>query len=211
MIKYHCFTVNFVQVNSYIVWDETNKACLIDPGFSSQEEQQQFIQFLNKNELTLERCIVTHMHFDHILGARFIEDYFGVNIEVPCVDMNVLPDLSTQLSAFGMPKTPDCDFTPIPMDIQKGDTIHFGHSSLKILETPGHSPGHCTFYDPNGDGMIFCGDVIFCNGMGRSDLWGGDYETLINSIQNVLMKLPDSTLVLSGHGPITTIGRERPN
>lgn len=211
MINYKCFTVNFVQVNSYLVWDDTREACLIDPGFSNTEEQKQFSDFLVDNNLQLVRCIATHNHFDHVLGGRFIEEKYGIKVEVPYLELTELPPLSTQLSAFGLPASSEFDFTPVPLDATEVDTIQFGHTELKILETPGHSPGHYSYYYPLGDGLVFCGDVIFCNGMGRYDLWGGSYETLMNSIRQVMLKLPEDTKVLSGHGPVTTIGREKSN
>lgn len=212
MIRYQKFTVSFVQVNSYLVWDESLEACLIDPGFSTPSEQDQLINFIESNNLILVRCIATHMHFDHVLGARFVMDRFGIDVEVPSLEISTLPDLATQLRAFGMPFSEDFSFRPKPLNISEpGNCIVFGKSRLMILDTPGHSPGHYTYYDPTGEGLVFCGDVLFCDGMGRTDLWGGSYDTLMHSIISVLFKLPDTTKVLPGHGPETTIGREKRN
>lgn len=211
MLQTKRFTVNFVQVNTYLLWDESKKACLIDPGFSNPMECQELIDFLDQEGLTLVRCIATHLHFDHIMGGKFIKDHFGIAMEAPVIEMTELPSLSSQLKAFGMPFTTEYDFAYQPLDANNVESIEFGHTSLRILETPGHSPGHYSYYNPSGEGVVFCGDVLFCNGMGRYDLWGGSYEVLMNSIQKVLFELPDSTRVLSGHGPETTIEREKHN
>lgn len=211
MIQYKCFTVNLVQVNSYLLWDETLKACLIDPGFSTNSEQQQLIDFLEEHQLELVRCIATHNHFDHIWGGRFIEEQFGLKVEVPYLELTELPNLSAQLSAFGLPASSEYDFSPMPLDATKVDSIRFGNSELRVLETPGHSPGHYSYYSTSGEGVVFCGDVIFCNGIGRYDLWGGSYETLMNSIHQVIFQLPDCTKICSGHGTETTVEREKSN
>lgn len=208
MLRYHKFTVNFVQVNSYLVWDETKLACLIDPGFSNPNEQRLFLDFIQEESLQLVRCICTHKHFDHILGGAFIEQHFGIPIEIPQAEIASLPDLTTQLKAFGMPFDGNAySFEETPFE---SDTLSFGNTTFQVIETPGHSPGHISLYSVE-DKALFCGDVLFKEGMGRYDLWGASYEVLIDSIQNKLLKLPDDTIVFSGHGPETTIGAERKN
>lgn len=195
-----------VQVNSYLIWDESHKACIIDPGFLTKEEQDQFSTFLEDNDLHLERSIATHMHFDHLLGAHFIESLYGLSTEVPQEEMIALPSIDIQLKAFGInAPSGQFDYTATPLP----DKVTFGNIELKVLKTPGHSPGHVTFYDEI-DKILFCGDVLFRGGYGRYDLWGGDYNTLMGSIAQ-LLKLPNEVKVLSGHGPESTIGEERVN
>lgn len=208
MLQYRRFTVNFVQVNSYLIWDETRLACLVDPGFSTPAEQQIFDDFLTENELQLERCICSHKHFDHVLGGAFIKQRYGIDIEIPEVEITSLPDLSTQLATFGVPfDVAIFTFEETPL---KGDSVTFGNTTFQILQTPGHSPGHISLYSPDHK-VLFCGDVLFKNGMGRYDLWGASYEVLMDSIKNTLFRLPHETIVLSGHGLQTTIGAEKAN
>ena len=206
MLQYKRFTVNMVQVNSYLLWDETNIACIIDPGFSNEGECQMLSNFMEQHELQLERSLATHLHFDHVLGARFIEEHFGIETEATSLEISRLPSIEQQLVAFGIPaEEGSFSFTPKQL---KGP-VHFGNTTLEVLKTPGHSPGHVTFYDSTSEVML-CGDVLFKNGMGRYDLWGGDYGTLMNSVDQ-LLQLPEETVVLSGHGPETTIKAERAN
>lgn len=206
MLQYKRFTVNMVQVNSYLLWDETNIACIIDPGFSNERECQILCNFMEQHQLQLERSLATHLHFDHVLGARFIEEHFGIETEATSLEISRLPSIEQQLVAFGIPEEGGSfSFTPKPL---KGP-VRFGNTMLEVLKTPGHSPGHVTFYDSTS-GVMLCGDVLFKNGMGRYDLWGGDYGTLMNSISQ-LLQLPEATVVLSGHGPETTIKAERTN
>lgn len=206
MLQYERFTVNMVQVNSYLLWDETNIACIIDPGFSNEGECQMLCDFMEQQQLQLERSLATHLHFDHVLGARFIEEHFGIETEASSLEISRLPSIDQQLVAFGIPQEEGrFSFTPKPLK----SSVHFGNTTLEVLKTPGHSPGHVTFYDSTS-GVMLCGDVLFKNGMGRYDLWGGDYGTLMNSIGQ-LLQLPEETVVLSGHGLETTIKAERVN
>lgn len=193
-----------VQVNSYLIWDETNLACIIDPGFSNIQEEMSLIDFLDKEGLQLSRCIATHKHFDHVLGAKFIKEHFGVDIEIPKGEIMGFPDVDSQLVAFGIPASGGkYDF--IPKELSSSVTI--GNTTLEVISTPGHSPAHVSFYEKDS-GVLFCGDVIFRGGHGRYDLWGSSYDELMKSI-DTLLRLPANTLVLSGHGAETTIGVER--
>lgn len=204
MLQYHRFVCNMVQVNSYLVWDESKLACIIDPGFSNSSEELELINFLDQEGLQLSRCIATHLHFDHVLGARFIKEHFGIPLEAPRGEIDSLPNIDQQLKAFGIPVTEGkytCEAQALP------NTITIGNTTFEVIKTPGHSPDHITLYQPE-NGVIFCGDVIFRGGFGRYDLWGASYEVLMDSIAS-LLTLPEETIVLSGHGPETTIGSER--
>lgn len=203
MLQYRRFVCNMVQVNSYLVWDESKLACLIDPGFSNPSEEQELINFLDQEGLQLSRCIATHLHFDHVLGAKFIQEHFSIPLEAPKGDMEGLPNIDQQLKAFGIPVVEgNFAFESIPLP----DKIQVGNTTFEVMKTPGHSPGHITLYD-KASGVIFCGDVIFRGGFGRYDLWGASYEVLMESI-DTLLSLPEETIVLSGHGLETTIGAE---
>lgn len=204
MLRYHKFVVNVVQENAYLLWDETNLACLIDPGFSNISEQQSLIDFLEKHELQLAKCLCTHLHFDHVWGAKFISEHYGIDVEASKEEIEVMPDLDSQLKSFGLPADVGTNsFKPL----SPPKVISFGNTELEVISTPGHSPGHICLYNHQSK-ALFCGDVLFKSGYGRYDLWGGDYESLMASIQG-LFTLPDDTIVLSGHGDITTIGAEK--
>ncbi|WP_297720327.1 MBL fold metallo-hydrolase [uncultured Porphyromonas sp.] len=206
MLQYKRFTVNMVQVNSYLLWDESKIACIVDPGFSNERERQMLCDFIELHQLQLERSLATHLHFDHVLGARFIEDHFGIITEAGKNEIVNVPSLDKQLVAFGIPQGEESfSFDPKPIK----EPLRFGNTTLEILETPGHSPGHVSFYNSES-GVLLCGDVLFKNGMGRYDLWGGDYATLMNSISK-LLQLPGETIVLPGHGLETSIQAERAN
>lgn len=207
MIQYKRFVVNMVQVNSYLIWDESKEACIIDPGFSTKKEQESFATFLESESLRLKRSIATHIHFDHVLGAKFIEEQFGIATEMPEKEIIQLPSIEEQLNFFGIVALPggQFDFNPLPLP----SMVKFGHSEFQVIETPGHSPSHVSFYSDE-DKLLFCGDVLFKGGYGRYDLWGGDYDTLMGSI-DILLELSKDVVVLSGHGPQTTIGAEKNN
>lgn len=206
-LNYQTFVTNMVQENSYLVWDDSGYACLIDPGFFNSSEQKMLIDFLDNQRLTLVRSIATHLHFDHVLGARFIADRFGIPTEVPSEEIKQLPSIEQQFVTFGIPLDQESyRFDPQPLP---EDTVRFGDIELKILKAPGHSPAHVTFWHKESQ-TLFCGDVLFRNGFGRYDLWGGDYKTLMDSI-SYLLTLDPETVVLPGHGQETTIGDERKN
>lgn len=193
-----------VQVNSYLVWDESKLACIIDPGFSNTSEELELIEFLDQEGLQLSRCIATHLHFDHVMGARFIKEHFGISIEAPKGEIENLPSIDQQLKAFGIPVIEG----KYAFEAQElPNTLTVGNTPFEVIKTPGHSPDHITLYEQES-GVIFCGDVIFRGGFGRYDLWGGSYEVLMDSIDK-LLALPEETIVLSGHGVETTIGAER--
>lgn len=204
MLQYRRFICNMVQVNSYLVWDESKLACVIDPGFSNVSEELELIDFLDKEGLQLSRCIATHLHFDHVMGARFIQEHFGIPLEAPKGEIDGLPSIDQQLKAFGIP----VEEGKYAFEVQVlPETIEVGNTTFEVIKTSGHSPDHITLYEKER-GVIFCGDVIFKGGFGRYDLWGASYEVLMNSIDK-LLALPEETVVLSGHGMETTIGAER--
>lgn len=210
MLTYRSFVVNFVQEVTYLIWDEDRQACLIDPGFSSTAEEERLEQVLQEEGLTLIRSIATHRHFDHLLGIKYIAEKFGILTEVPALDLQQMPNLTTQLRAFGVPAEEEQGAWEQALRLDTNDTIRVGKEELQVLHTPGHTPGHVIYYS-KGSGLLFTGDLLFRNGFGRYDLWGGSYADLMHSLQEVAFKLPSETRVLPGHGPETTIGEERIN
>jgi len=193
--------VGAIQTNCYIVGcEETKEGVVIDPGGDSEL----ILAEVEKAGLTIKYILNTHAHFDHILANGPLVKATGAPLAIHPLELPMLR-AGGGAAAFGLevPPGPEPD-----MELAEGDKISFGTHTFEVLFTPGHTVGHVSFYEPDTD-IIFDGDVLFAGGIGRTDLPGGDYETLMNSITEKLMILPDETTVCSGHGPVTTIGRER--
>ena len=186
--------------NCYLVADTAQRqAVLIDPG----EEPDTFLAELDTRAWTLAGIWLTHAHVDHVLGVGAVKARTGVPIWLHPDDRPLYDAASTQAGWFGL----RLDTLPPPdRKLAHGDMLHVGRFGFEVRHTPGHSPGSVSFI---GQGVAFCGDVLFAGSIGRTDLPGGDAPTLLQSIHRHLLTLPDSTVVRSGHGPETTIGVER--
>jgi glyoxylase-like metal-dependent hydrolase (beta-lactamase superfamily II) len=205
--------VGDLAVNCYIIADEDKEAAVIDPGDNSGD----ILQIIKENNLHLRYIINTHTHFDHIGAIAEIKKATGAEFLIHEGEMHILRTLPSQRLIFGV----EIDPPPAPDRFLKdNDEIKLGNLLLKILYTPGHSPGGiCIHVCPvsadrqgqagHADGMVFTGDTLFAGSIGRTDLPGGDYNTLINSIKEKLLPLRDETVVLPGHGPRSTIKDER--
>jgi glyoxylase-like metal-dependent hydrolase (beta-lactamase superfamily II) len=190
-----------IQANCYIVGcEETKEAVVIDPG----DEEERILAEIEDEGLIIKYILNTHAHFDHILANAPLVEATGAPLALHPLDLPLLRE-NGGAAFFGLdvPSGPDPD-----IELAEGDTISFGRHTLEVLFTPGHSPGHVSFYEAQ-EGIVFDGDVLFAGGIGRTDLPGGSYETLMASINEKLMVLPDETVVCSGHGPVTTVGQER--
>jgi len=193
--------VGLIQTNCYLVGDEaTRKGAVIDPG----GDPDATLAAIESEGLTIEYILNTHAHFDHIAANEALHTATGALLALHPADMELLT-AGGGGEWFGLPSAsgghPD-------VQIRDGQELTVGRLRLKVLHTPGHSPGHVAFYLAN-EGVLFAGDALFQNGIGRTDLPGGDYATLIASIRRRLLTLPDETVVYPGHGPRTTIGAER--
>jgi glyoxylase-like metal-dependent hydrolase (beta-lactamase superfamily II) len=199
------FEFNPVCVNTYLLHDETKEAVIIDCGAFTDKEQQRIREYIDRNELTLKRLLNTHLHFDHLLGNRFIYDTYGLQPEYHEQE-EAMPGLKQQATIFGIP----IPYEPVAAGrfIHAGDEIHFGRTVLKALLTPGHSPGSLSFHCPN-DRSVFTGDALFRHDIGRTDLWGGNEKVLIHAIRTQLLTLPDDTKIYPGHGPASTVEEEK--
>jgi len=192
--------------NTYLVWDENSRdALVIDPGCSDKYEENEIKEFIEKNGLNLKYSINTHCHIDHIFGCRFIKETFNVEFFIPENDKILLENSETQSSLFGIkikkPPEPDNFITP-------ETKLKTPFDKIKFLYTPGHTEGEYCLYFPE-DLICFTGDVLFKGSIGRTDLWGGDYNSLINSINEKLFVLPNETVIYPGHGENSTIGTEK--
>lgn len=198
------FTFNPFQENTYVL-DDGKNALLIDPGCWDAAEREELSAFLSDNRLKPVRLVLTHAHIDHVLGCGWVERSYGLKPEMHTEGLRLLEALPAQAAMFGVPLDP----VPAPERfLTTDDTITIGDRTLKILHVPGHAPGHIALFDPIGRSVI-AGDTLFSGSIGRTDLPGGDTELLLRSIREQLYPLGDDVTVYSGHGPETTIGREK--
>ena len=203
------FTFNPFQENTYLIYDDTNEAVIIDAGCITNAEKSLLKKFIEENKLTLKKVINTHLHLDHQFGNKFLFDTYGLKPQAHHEDEFLLESVIAQAHSYGFP-IEDEKAQGLGGYIADNDVIKFGNSSLRAIHVPGHAPGHLAFYAEN-DGVLFAGDVLFRGSIGRTDLPKGDYATLIQSITKKLLTLPDSTVVYCGHGPTTTIESEKVN
>lgn len=199
------FTFNAFAENTYVLYDKSKDCIIIDPGCSNDSERNELINFIEQKELVPVHLVNTHCHIDHVLGNRFISDQFGLPLTSHIGEQVVL-DMQPMVSQmYGV----DYDPSPnISVYLDQDDILEFGQTKLKVLFTPGHSPASISFYN-HMTMQLIAGDVLFNDSIGRTDLPGGDYKTLIHSIKSKFLVLNDKVVVFSGHGEITTIGKER--
>jgi hydroxyacylglutathione hydrolase len=204
MIKVNTFTFNPFQENTYLLSDHTKKCKVIDPGMNSDEERKEFDQFLIAHDLVLEAIVNTHCHVDHVLGCKYLKEKYNVPFCIHRQELQMLENVQLFGEYFGLETEPP----PAPDEfISENDLLTIGDSKLKIIHVPGHSEGSLVFYSLE-DGFLIAGDVLFRGSIGRTDLPGGDYNTLIYSIRSKILTLPLNTRVFPGHGPYTTVENE---
>jgi glyoxylase-like metal-dependent hydrolase (beta-lactamase superfamily II) len=201
------FTFNPVSENTFLVFDnETRETIIFDPGCLSPAEEQELVTAIEERQLRPVKLINTHCHFDHVFGNAFIKKKYDLELGIHELEAPLLESAPVVVNMYGMP--PMTPSPPADYFIHEGDTIILGDASFDVLFCPGHSPGSICFYN-KAEGYLIAGDVLFNGSIGRTDLPGGDHQTLIGSILTKLMPLPDETKVYPGHGGPTTIGKER--
>ena len=188
-----------------IAYGEDKIAVIVDPGMSNPSECSRVADFVSANGLQLKAILLTHGHFDHIYGVKWCVDSYGVPVYMNPADSVIVENAPKHASAFGLDE-PQIDFST--KDIADGDILSFGEMSFEVVSTPGHTPGGVCYID-KGNSFMFSGDTLFAGTIGRSDLPGGDYDSLILSLMNKLMFLDGDMEVFPGHGGNTTIGDER--
>ncbi|MCD7971750.1 MAG: MBL fold metallo-hydrolase [Candidatus Azobacteroides sp.] len=200
------FAFNPFPVNTYLVYDDTKEAVIIDPGMVSEKEREELDNFILENGLTVTHLLNTHLHFDHVLGNNYIFYKYGLKPEAHADDLFLLNGLKSQAALFGFSVEED----PVSLKnyLDEKDTVLFGNSSFKIMHVPGHSPGSLVFYSPAA-GILFAGDVLFQGSIGRTDLPGGNYDVLMKSLKDKVLTLPEETVVYPGHGYATSIQKEK--
>lgn len=205
MLTIKQFTFSPVQENTYILFNEEKECIIIDPGCYSSQERNQLKDYVVEHGLQPKYLLNTHCHLDHIFGNRFVATTFGLVLHIHPNEEKVLSMGPTFGDMWGLPFQ---NYEGDLVFLKEGDTIKLGNDLLEILEAPGHSPGSICFYNSKQQ-FIIGGDVLFNGSIGRTDLPMGDFDTLINSIRTKLWPLPDEVVVYSGHGPTTTIGKEK--
>ena len=201
------FIFNPLQENTYLVIDQASNECMIiDAGMLFDQEKQQIAAYLQDNNLQLKYVVNTHLHLDHCFGNGFLYNTFGVKPLAHADDEDLLRFMNAHAAAFGVPFNEEPQ--PLGGYLSEGDTLQLGNETFEVLHIPGHSKGGIVFYNA-AQGVLFSGDSLFNMSIGRTDLPGGDYATLINALTKKVMTLPDATVVYPGHGPTTTIEQEK--
>lgn len=204
MIQIKTFYFNDLRECTYLLWDESGEAVVVDPGCHSPQEKERLAKFVKENNLKPVKLLNTHGHFDHIMGNAFVANEWAVKTHIHPLDKSHLERAVNYSQMFGYTvEQPPLD----TIDISEKDKIEFGNSHLEVLETPGHTRGGVSFYNRDQK-FVITGDSLFAGSIGRTDLPGGDYDQLMHSLLSKITKLGDDFTVYPGHGPATTIGQE---
>ena len=205
MIAIQSFVFNAFQENTYIISDKTNECVIIDPGCYDDHEKKELADYIQDHQLNVRMLLNTHCHIDHILGNDFVKQKYGTKLYIHQTEEFVLNAQKILAPHYGFNRYQEARPDGY---LEEGDVIEFGLQKFTILFVPGHSPGHIAFYNEK-EKVVLAGDVLFQNSVGRTDLPGGNHNTLVNSIHKKLFTLPDEVTVYPGHGGETTIGVEK--
>ena len=205
MLQIKSFQFSPIQENTYLLYNEFNDCIIIDPGCYFDAEKEELAAFIYDNKLNPVMLLNTHCHLDHVFGNKMVAEKYNLTLQIHEKEKAVLAFAPTSGLMYDLPFD---NYIGDVILLNEGNHIKLGNDALKILLTPGHSPGSLSFYCQQ-DKFVISGDVLFKNSVGRSDLPGGNHEQLIKSIKDHLLTLPNDTIVYSGHGPATTVGEER--
>ena len=198
------FQFNPILENTYVVWDESGQAAVIDAGNYAAKEDRMLDDFLAEKGLSLVLAVNTHGHFDHAMGVPYLKAKYGIPFAANSEDTFLLENAAVSGNVFGVNVA---EMPSIDIDLKGLSEISFGNTTLNIISTPGHTPGHVCLFEPVSR-VLFTGDTLFKDSIGRTDLPGGDYSWIMNSIIEKILPLGDDVKVFPGHGGDTTIGRE---
>ena len=196
---------NPIQENTYVVWDETMEAVVIDAGNMGERENDVLAKFIADNGLKPMLALNTHGHFDHLLGVDFLRNRYGAKLAMSSKDEFLLKGASVSAELFGI-RAGDLP-EAIDIDLEGEESVRFGNTELKIISVPGHTPGHLAFYEPQSN-VLFTGDTLFRESIGRTDLPGGDYSWIMRSIIENILPLGDEVKIYPGHGDASDLGHE---
>jgi len=205
MISIQTFVFNSFSENTYILSDETKECVIIDPGCFDKNEQEEIIGFIKNNDLVPKYILITHGHIDHVLGISDLKTTFNIPIWLPKEEESTYNAVPSYASSYGFE-----GYAHAPADylISENEEVKFGISTLNTVFVPGHSAGHAAFINIE-ENICIGGDILFNGSIGRVDLPGGDFDTLIANIKTKLFTLNESIVVYPGHGPTTTIKHEK--
>jgi len=208
MLNIQRFVFSPFYENTYLIWDESTKyAAIIDPGCNDDKERSTLNKFIKKELLQIKYLVNTHCHIDHIFGNAYVKEKYNPTFLAPEKDLFMLDLMIDAAKNYGV------EFTPSPKPdnlIDETEPFILGESIGKFIFTPGHTPGeYCLYFEK--EKICFTGDILFRRSIGRTDLWGGDYETLLDSIRTKLFVLPGETIIYSGHESQSTIEDEKEN
>lgn len=205
MLQVHRFTFNVYQENTFVISDESGACVIIDPGCYAAQEETALKAYIRAHKLQVEKLLNTHGHIDHMLGNKMVVDQYKVPFEAHPLIQQELEAASSYGPMMGLSPAP----SPMPDRLlTEGDIVSFGNTELEVLFTPGHSPSHISFFHRESQ-QLFSGDVLFQGSIGRTDLPGGSFSILMETIRDKFLPLDDKVQVQCGHGPATTIGAER--
>jgi len=205
MLQIKVLTFNAVQENTYVLYNEFKECIIVDPGCYSNEEKEALKDFIEKNGLQPKMLINTHCHLDHVFGNKYVAEAYQLTLQIHKNEEEMLQMAPASGLMFNLPFD---NYTGQLIFLKEGDIISLRDDILKVIEAPGHSPGSICFYCEKQK-FIIGGDVLFYQSIGRTDLPGGNHESLIKNIKEKLFLLPDDVKVYPGHGPATTIGDEK--
>ncbi|MBE6219360.1 MAG: MBL fold metallo-hydrolase [Rikenellaceae bacterium] len=195
---------NPIMENTYIVWDDTKECIIIDAGNFSAREDAQLTDFISERGLKPVMAVNTHGHFDHAMGVGYLKETYGVKFACSSKDQFLVDSAQQSGAMFGVKCAP---VPAIDIDLDKIEEIAFGATKLRVIKTPGHTPGHVSLYNEEQK-VLFTGDTLFRESIGRTDLPGGDYSWIMTSILEQLVPLGDDVEFYPGHGDKSTIGHE---
>ena len=206
MLSFETFVFNPFAENTYIIYSGTGECVIVDPGCSNSAEEDRLFGFIDSHRLKPLRVINTHGHVDHVVGNSAVKRRYGIQVAAHPDAKIDFTQAKRQAVWLGFQPVGDIDLPDI--DLRDDEEIKVGEGVLEVICTPGHARGSISLYAPV-EGWVFTGDALFARSIGRTDLPGGDYETLRESIRSRLFTLPDDTEVYCGHGEATTIGEEK--
>jgi len=200
------FVTNAIGENCYLVWDDSRELAIIDCGVWDKLKEEKIARYIEENGLHPCMALQTHMHFDHIMGLPFLHRRYGLLPQCHALEQPIYEAAPDMVSSwFGQEMEP---LVPVGEYLVDQQQLQLGHTTIRVLHTPGHTPGGLCFYLPS-EKLLFSGDTLFQGSVGRSDLPGGNVQDLLRGIWKQILSLPDEVVVFPGHGPETTVGDER--
>jgi hydroxyacylglutathione hydrolase len=205
MTHVQSFTFSPFSENTYVLYDDTKEAVIIDPGCYHQYEKEELADFIASNSLTVKFILNTHAHLDHVFGCAFVKRKFGVKLYLHELEVPILNDVPNRCATWGIP-----GFEPTEADVflNEGDVFEIGSFKLDVIHVPGHAPGHVAFIN-HEERFLIGGDVLFSGSVGRTDFPFCNHDDLMHSIRTKFYTLPDDYVVYAGHNEPTTIGKEK--